>query len=558
MKNKFILCLVALFGFTAAFAQDKAPENWFNLDSGKDKVQGVSTERTYMELLKDMKPKQVIVVAVIDSGVDADHEDLKDVMWVNEDEIPGNGIDDDKNGYIDDIHGWNFIGGKDGSHVGADNLEAARVLKKYRGMFAGKTSSAGMNKKMRKQFAEYQELEEMCSKKQKAGKENHAKYTAIIEGLDKMEKKMEEDSLTLGDLATMTFDDPDVSQAAKIAGNVVSGGGTIEGLRKDLDGALKYFEGQYKHHYNPDFDARKIVGDNYADQTEKDYGNNDIEGPDAGHGTHVAGIIAGTRDNDLGMKGVSNSVRIMSIRAVPDGDERDKDVANSIRYAVDNGASIINMSFGKGYSWNKKIVDDAMKYAQKNDVLLVHAAGNSSQNNDSASNFPNDKYEKAGWFRPKKNKTWIEVGALSWKKGADAPAKFSNYGKANVDLFSPGVDIYSTIPNDEYANFNGTSMASPVVAGVASVLRSYFPELSAKQVKGIIMDSVVPLNQQVKKPGTDDMVPFSELSVTGGVVNVYTAVKKAKATKGKNKKWKSSKQYKAAKGVTEKMKTAYP
>jgi len=539
------------------FAQDKAPVNWFNLDQGSDKVQGVSTERMYSELLKGKSPKQTVVVAVIDSGVDVDHEDLKDVMWVNEDEIAGNGIDDDRNGYVDDIHGWNFIGGKNGN-VNHDNLEAARLLAKYRKQFANRTSAEGLSKKMKVQYAEYEELEALITKEQKSGKERAEQYNSIVSGLTKLEAMMEKDSLSFEDLATKTIEDPEIQRAAGVAGNVIAGGGTIGGLKEDLSGAIAFFESKYKYHYNPDYNPRDIVGDNYNNILEKHYGNNDYEGPDASHGTHVAGIIAASRDNGIGMKGVSNNVRIMTIRAVPDGDERDKDVANAIRYAVDNGASIINMSFGKGHSWDKSVVDAAVKYAQKNDVLLVHAAGNSSQDNDSTGNFPNDTYEKSGLFSSKKSKTWLEIGALSWKGGEDAPANFSNYGKENVDLFSPGVDVNSTIPDDKYADFNGTSMASPVAAGVAAVLRSYFPALSAKQVKNILMESVVPLNQQVKKPGSEEVVPFSSLSVTGGVVNVYKAVQQAQNTKGKNKKWKNSKQAKAAAGKANMKKTAFP
>jgi len=279
------------------------------------------------------------------------------------------------------------------------------------------------------------------------------------------------------------------------------------------------------------------LGDNYADQKERVYGNNDVEGPDAFHGTHVAGIIAAVRNNETGMNGVANNVQIMSVRAVPDGDERDKDVANAIRYAVDNGASIINMSFGKGYSWNKQIVDDAVRYAEKHDVLLVHAAGNSSENTDISDNFPNETFTKKKLFGKKQARNWLEVGALSWKGGEDAAAGFSNYGKENVDLFAPGVAIYSTIPDNNYGEAQGTSMASPVVAGVAAILRSYFPTLSARQVKDILMETVVPINQKVKKPGKDeDLVPFSDLSVSGGTINALKAAEKAAKVKGKRKK----------------------
>ena len=252
----------------------------------------------------------------------------------------------------------------------------------------------------------------------------------------------------------------------------------------------------------------------------------------------MAGIIAAVRDNDLGIKGVANNVRIMSVRAVPDGDERDKDVANAIIYAVDNGASIINMSFGKGFSWDKEVVDKAVKYAAKKDVLLVHAAGNSSQNTDEEDNFPNDRYEKRGWFRKKMAKNWLEIGALSWKPGENAVASFSNYAKGNVDLFAPGHQINSTTPDQNYQSLSGTSMAAPVTAGVAAVLRSYFPSLTAEQVKEIMMTTVTPVTQKVKKPGHKDgdaLVEFSSLSKSGGVVNAYLAVKKAMTVKGKKK-----------------------
>ena len=253
------------------------------------------------------------------------------------------------------------------------------------------------------------------------------------------------------------------------------------------------------------------------------------------HGTHVAGIIAAKRNNGIGMNGVADNVRIMSVRCVPDGDERDKDVANAIRYAVDNGASVINMSFGKGYSPDKQYVDDAMRYAAQHDVVIVHAAGNDSENNDTDPNFPNDKYaKKGGWFKPKKVDTWMEIGALNWKSAEKRPAKFSNYGKANVDIFSPGVAIYATVPGNKYQDLQGTSMASPAAAGVAAILRSYFPELSAKQVKGVMMDACAKQEGKVTKPGTTEMVSFSELCVTGGIVSASKAVEAAAKVKGKS------------------------
>ena len=310
-----------------------------------------------------------------------------------------------------------------------------------------------------------------------------------------------------------------------------------EDLNEQIQEGVDYYESKVKYQYNTDLDTRAdIVKDDPNNSYERNYGNNDVKGPDAMHGTHVAGIIAAVRNNNLGMKGVADNVRIMAVRCVPDGDERDKDVANSIIYAVDNGAQVINMSFGKGYSWDKEAVDKAVKYAMKHDVLLVHAAGNDGKDNDGAhDNFPTAKFAKAGCFQPKKAKNWIEVGALSWKKGEDAVASFSNYGQKNVDLFAPGVDIYSTTPDGKYKNLSGTSMASPVTAGVAAVIRSYFPELTAEQVKECLEKSAVKQDYKVKKPGSEEKVAFSTLSRTGGVVNVYEAVKLAGQMKGKKK-----------------------
>lgn len=531
---KILLCAVVLAFQTAAFAQmaDKAPDNWQHLDYGKDGFQGVSTAEMY-NAVAGKKPVE-IVVAVIDSGVDVEHEDLKDVMWVNADEIPGNGIDDDKNGYVDDVHGWNFIGGKNGN-VGADQLEITRLYAKYKKKYEA-ANYDDLSKKEKKEYKKYEHYKEVVEEKMKGAEENLALYSTVMSAINSVGKEIGKEDFTLEDLEKFESTDPQLSRGVDVLMSILSQGTTIGALRGQLEGAIKHFEAQAKYQYNIDDDPRSIVGDNYADSYEKGYGNNDYEGPDAGHGTHVSGIIAASRGNGIGMDGVSNASKIMTIRAVPDGDERDKDVANAIIYAVDNGASVVNMSFGKGYSWDKEAVDKAVKYAAKHDVLLVHAAGNSAQNNDGSDNFPNDNYEKSGWFKPKKAANWLEIGALSWQGGENAPATFSNYGKSQVDVFSPGVAIYSTIPNNEYAHFDGTSMASPVAAGVAATIRSYFPDLSAIQVKEILMQSAVTQTQKVKTPGSGELVDMKELCITGGTVNGYRAIELAKKTEGKAKK----------------------
>lgn len=532
MKLKLSMLLCWMVVASMAMAQD-APENWFNLDEKKDGVPGISTEKTYEQLLKG-KTGQTVIVAVIDSGVDHEHEDLKEIMWKNPGEIPGNQKDDDGNGYVDDVHGWNFIGGKDGKNVHHDNLEMTRLYRKYKPMYENMTEGQ-VSKKKRAEYAEYKEIEEAIEENQEKMGQNVALYEGLINAMNALKKEVGKDDITKADLEAIESDDPMISRAAMVVSSLLDQGADFAEVEKELSGAYDYFYNQANYYYNPDFDPRNIVGDNYADSYQKNYGNNDSKGPDSSHGTHVAGIIGAVRNNDVGMKGVADNVRIMSVRTVPDGDERDKDVANAIIYAVDNGASVINMSFGKGYSWDKKAVDAAIKYARKKDVLLVHAAGNSSQDNDTTDNFPNDKYAKAGWFRPKKAKNWLEIGALNWKNGEDLAASFSNYGKENVDVFAPGVDIYSTTPENTYDSYPGTSMAAPMVAGTAALLRSYYPSLTAEQVKDIIMSSATPKSQQVKQPGTGKMVPFNQLSVSGGTLNVYNAVQKASKTKGKKK-----------------------
>ena len=522
MNWKISLMSIGFAAFAiSAQAQEKAPENWFNLDLEQDKVQGVSSEKAYKELLKDKKPKKTVIVAVIDSGVDPEHEDLKDVMWVNEKEIPNNGKDDDGNGYIDDIHGWNFIGGKDGKNVNEETLEITRI---YRELKAKENRSKDEEKY-------YQRIRDEIETKTTQMKVLKSSYDMIKESLETLTKHMGRDDFKTADLSSIGSEAPaDVIKAKDLVGGYIQEATAAEFL-ESIGGALNYFNSQLDYNLNPDFDPRGIVGDDYSNQLERIYGNNDVYGPDALHGTHVAGIIGAIRGNSVGMDGVANNIRIMSIRTIPNGDERDKDVANAIRYAVDNGADVVNMSFGKAYSYNKKIVDAAVKYAEKKGVLLVHAAGNDNKNIDEEDNFPTKFYQVSKNDPTKRGKkiakNWIEVGALSWKPGEDAPAVFSNYGKATVDLFAPGVDLYSTLPENEYKPLSGTSMAAPVVAGVAALVKSYYPDLTARQLKECLEKSVVPIDRYVKVPGSPKKVEFKELCITFGVVNAYTALKLA-------------------------------
>ncbi len=541
-----LIFYISMLSIVSINAQDSPPQGWWRMDATMDNYNGVSIEKAYETILKG-KTSQKVIVAVIDSGVDAKHEDLKNVMWVNKGEIAGNGIDDDKNGYVDDINGWNFLGNKNGKNVEHETLEVTRLYAKYKSKFDNANRDK-LSKKEKKLYDKYLTYKEEVEKKQKSAQKQLDEFNGyapfVISSLKAFGKAMNGKPLTDENLANVKTEElsPEAQQGFAILQNVKGQGMTVESVDDIVDVLNQegdHYRGRAEYMYNSDYDSRKIVGDNYANSYEKGYGNNDVIASDPMHGTHVAGIIGADRTNDLGIKGVANNVQIMAIRILADGDERDKDVANAIIYAVDNGASVINMSFGKGHDWDKKAVDKAVKYAEKNDVLLIHAAGNDGKDNDSTENYPNDSYVKKRFLRKNKVKyvkNWIEVGAASWEKGEKVAAPFSNYGADKVDVFAPGMQIYSTTPDGTYQNQQGTSMASPVVAGVAAVLRSYYPALTAEQVKDIIMKSSVPVSGQVIKPGTDDeKVPFKSLGQSGGLINAYEALQMAAKTKGKKK-----------------------
>ncbi len=526
--KKILLPAIFIFGLTSAQAQEltkEVPNNWFHLDMTNDHYRGVSVDKAYAELLKDKKTTTVIV-AVIDGGIEVDHEDLKDNIWVNTGEIAGNGIDDDKNGYIDDINGWNFIGNAKGEMINHDNLEITRLYAKYRKMYEGKTADDFKGKKL-DAFNEYLDIKEKFEAKVKEAKQPLAYINGMVAAYNSadstMKVELKKDDYTIDEVKALESENEAVKKAKETLVMFDSRQITIEGLQDYID----YLDGRLKYHYNADFDPRSLVGDDYENTKEKYYGNNILEGPDGMHGTHVAGTIGAVRNNNLGMNGIVTDVKIMVVRTVPDGDERDKDVANSIIYAVDNGAKIINMSFGKSYSPYKKAVDKAVKYAEKKGVLLVHAAGNDGQDNDIKKNFPN-----AGYLNGKRCKTWVEVGASSWQEKGNFVAGFSNYGQKTVDVFAPGMQIYATVPDNKYKDLQGTSMASPVVVGVAALVLSYYPNLTAVQLKDILMKSASDYgSSEVNVPSTKDKkTEFKTLSVSGGVVNAYNALKLAEST----------------------------
>ncbi len=493
-------------------------KRWSHLDLVADTVPGMSVDKAYRELLKGKK-STTVVVGVIDSGVDIEHEDLKSVVWTNPREIAGNGIDDDKNGYVDDVNGWNFLG-----DITKENYELDRIV----------------HNPSLAEPAVYAKAKEQKDKKTKDAAPAKKHYEGMLNQLDRSQdviaKKLGKTDYTKEEIAAIESTDPEIERSKAFLLQMFGYGMSMDELRKEI---LKEYEKNATLVADPtafkDYRAEKL-GDDPENLNARNYGNANVMGPDKEeilHGTHVAGIIAQTRGNNIGGDGIADNVKIMTLRAVPDGDEYDKDIALAIRYAVDNGAKVINGSFGKSFSPHKQWVYDAIKYAESKDVLIVHAAGNDAKDIDVEDNFPNDSDDKVNEFAG----NVLTIGALNPEYGTMMVADFSNYGKNNVDIFSPGVKIYATTPNNTYQYLQGTSMASPNVAGVAALIREYYPKLTAKQVKEIIMASGTEVTFDVAVGGDPEKKKkLSDLSRTGRIVNAYNALVLAdKVSKGKVK-----------------------
>lgn len=486
---------------------DNQLKDWGHKDLLTDTIPGMSVDKAYSDIfnkLKSLKPTTVIV-GVLDSGVDIEHPDLKDIIWTNEDEIPGNGIDDDKNGFVDDIHGWNFLG-----EANNEQLEFVRILVK------GDDGSEEYKRALKEYDEKYNEAVQ-----------NKTRYEQILSSVNAadafLQEKLGKEVYTKEELAAY---EPSAEQGQAAKGMMMqmfSFEDSVHAVKKELKEGIEYFTDQLNYNLNKDFDGRSIVGDNPDDINDIGYGNNDVIGDKehAKHGTHVAGIIAAERNNNVGMDGVADHVKIMAVRTVPNGDEYDKDVALAIRYAVDNGAKVLNGSFGKYYSPHKDWVWDAIKYAASKDVLIIKAAGNESMDLDENNVYPNDNENNTAEIAD----NFLTVGALNYKYGPEMVATFSNYGNNNVDVFAPGTKIWSTTPNNGYEYLQGTSMAAPAVAGVAALIRAYFPSLKASEVKQIIMQSGLTSTANVILGGNPNYKkPFAEASKSGKMVNLYNAM----------------------------------
>jgi len=487
--------------FKKAPLTEKERERWSHLDLQKDTIPGMSVDKAYDELLSKLKPSPIIV-AVIDSGIDTNHEDLQGRIWLNTKEIANNGKDDDNNGFVDDLHGWNFLG-----NINKENLELTRLMKT-----------------LKKGDAQYATVKKVYDKKLGEAKQEKFQVDMINKMIETMDEHFGKKDYTIEEIKSVESLKPMVLNAKRyFIGILENNQTTLEKFRLDIDDYSKQVNNKLNYNLNLEFDARGVLNDNPDDWNTNGYGNNEVEGPkleDANHGTHVSGIIAQLRGNDKGGDGVvKDHVQIMCLRAVPDGDEYDKDVAKAIRYAVDNGAKIINGSFGKDFATHSEWLLEAIEYAAKKDVLIIHAAGNDSKEVKEGNNYPNDtrnNQEVANNF--------INIGAITFNWNENLPAGFSNYSKTMVDIYSPGNDVYASIPNNKYEFYPGTSMASPNAAGVATLLRSYFPKFSAEQTKKILLESGVSVPIKVNIPGTDTKVTFTELCKTGKIVNAYNAV----------------------------------
>jgi cell wall-associated protease len=497
----------ATFSVGDNFTQKKATlseaelKRWSFLDLQKDTVPGMSVDKAYKDFIKERKGSKV-TVAVIDSGVDVAHEDLKSVIWTNPKEIAGNGKDDDKNGYVDDIHGWNFLG--DAVH---ENYEFIRILRKG-------DDGSETYKKAKRELAE--KRSEMLSNKQQ--------LDFVLKAKNAIDAKLGKTSYTFDEVKAIdTGTDATLSQSKFIVMSVMQQVGP--NFTEEVGEFEKQIKDQLEYALNTDFDGRKVVGDNPDDIKDTKYGNNNVTGPivdEAFHGTLVSGIIASQRGNGKGADGIANNTQIMAIRAVPNGDEYDKDIALAIRYAVDNGAKVINGSFGKYFSPHKEWVADAIKYAASKDVLIVFASGNDAKDldNDENRSYPTDAPDAKGEVAD----NVLTVGALNYVYGKQLVASFSNFGKNYVDVYAPGVQIYGTKPGNKYNSSDGTSFAAPNAAGVAALVRSYFPNLTAAQVKHIMMDSGTALSLDVEVGEKKEKRPFSEVSKSGHIVNAYNAL----------------------------------
>lgn len=534
MRSITILIILSIFPFivypqvSSVNSLNPRQLNWHNLDLEKDQILGTSVDRVYSELINGIAAKKVITVAVIDSGVDIVHEDLEGKIWINPNEIPGNGIDDDQNGYIDDIHGWNFIGNSDGTNMFYENMEITRLVRKYDKKYRQMPNASSLPPEEVPAFELYKKAKQEHSallKHHTTEKDNLSKFVLRWEASKSIVKKATgSDEIDLNVLMSFEPETQRQRAAKEFLFSRYNRGFTEKNLINILTNNATYLD----YYLNVDFVSRELIGDDPYDIEDRDYGNPDVKGPRSDHGSGVSGIIAANRENGIGINGIAESVNIMALRVVPKGDERDKDIALAIRYAADNGAQIINMSFGKTQSPEKRFIDDAVRYAQEKGVLLIHGSGNDGINIDETPRYPSDYF-----IDGEQAELWIQVGATGMSVDNDLVAVFSNYGVEHVDLFAPGVDMISLDSASTYSQHSGTSLSAPVVSGIAALIWSYHPQFTANDIKEVLFKSVYTTKKKIFIPGTGQekrkKSRLSDLSVTGGIVNAFAAFKAAQS-----------------------------
>lgn len=523
-KRTVIFFVVYLPMICFLSAQDKASlVNWQLMYN--DTVVGTDATHALEWLKKHRKPsRQPIIVGVIDSGTDTTHTYLKPSFWVNIKEIP-DGKDNDGNGYIDDIHGWNFLGAKNDTfnvvEAGSQEFrEFRRLYPKYKNYPTDSASLANAS-------AEYEYYLKMMEDSQSdvffkilehaTGVLPSYVYIDSVARVEYPDSK----SLTVGDVLKLKVSGNYFSEAMKtVSGDIaeMQYSGNWNDLMKQMNSSLKEAQ-EFKKNLDSGTDLRHQVGDDINNSEDRFYGNTDLMVGPFDHGAFVGGVIAAQENEGNGMVGVYPEARIMAIRAIPRGDEYDKDVASAIYYAVDNGAKVVNMSFGKMISPHKEMVDEALRYAADHDVLLIQASGNNGIDRDEILFYPYGTDINGARLG-----NMLCVGASDVEGN---PCIFSNYGKKTVDVFAPGASIWSIAPDNSYVSSSGTSVASPVVAGIAAMIRHYFPKLTAVQVRDILMESVIKIDREVVSPGTGEMIRYNELCVSGGIVNAMKAVKLA-------------------------------
>ncbi|MBA2479487.1 MAG: S8 family serine peptidase [Planctomycetes bacterium] len=493
--------------------------SWALKDPEADGIEGTRTDRAYAELMLT-PPEQPILVAVIDSGVDIAHPDLAEVIWTNPRERDGSaGVDDDGNGFVDDVHGWNFIGSRDGAtQLVAARMEVTRELARLRRLVVGGEPQPDHQQRLQDMTAAFERIRDEHSQQLSM---SLVRVTMAEQLLEKLVEHGLADATPAGVMAFET-EVPSARMLKQLFLQVVEEGTPLQDMRSTLAHEISSLDTQF----SLGFDESTIVGDDPALLDERGYGNPQVMvRENAFHGTHVSGIIGGVRGNGRGVAGHCAWVRLMVLRVVPNGDERDKDVANAVRYAVDNGAQIINMSFGKPYSPDKAYVDAAFRHAAEKGVLIVHGSGNSGKDNDEDSSYPNRRVLGEDGAVVEEFPNWIEVGASTDAKDRHLAASFSNYGQTTVDLFAPGVDIVSTVPGGTVNPASGTSMAAPVVTGVAALVWSQYPTLTAVELKlALLANARRYPGHLVTRPGSKERVPFESLSVSGGIIDAYATL----------------------------------